>query len=89
MLWLIPRSAEYLHWLLLDTVMRAKLWFYTSTDMGTVINRLVYLLLIHKGFGKCWCQKRLTRCFNGEQVQPRHDAHQPDAPNDHIPTDYM
>ncbi|GJN69634.1 hypothetical protein PLICBS_003684 [Purpureocillium lilacinum] len=36
---LVPTSAENLHWLLLDTVMKAKLSFLTSTDAGLLLNR--------------------------------------------------
>ncbi|KAM0816280.1 putative ABC transporter FUM19 [Seiridium cardinale] len=35
----IPKSAKYLHWLLLDAVARAPLWYFTTTDSGTILNR--------------------------------------------------
>ncbi|KAK9420894.1 putative ABC transporter FUM19 [Seiridium unicorne] len=35
----IPKSAKYLHWLLLDAVVRAPLWYFTTTDSGTILNR--------------------------------------------------
>ncbi len=35
----IPKSAKYLHWLLLDAVVRAPLWYFTTTDSGTIPNR--------------------------------------------------
>ncbi|KAK6086081.1 ABC multidrug transporter [Seiridium cupressi] len=35
----IPKSAKYLHWLLLDAVVRASLWYFTITDSGTILNR--------------------------------------------------
>ncbi|KJZ71929.1 hypothetical protein HIM_08685 [Hirsutella minnesotensis 3608] len=36
---LVPKSAESLHWMLLDRVMRATLCFLTSTDSGSLVNR--------------------------------------------------
>lgn len=35
----IPKSARYLHWLLLKSVMQAPFSFFTSTDHGTILNR--------------------------------------------------
>lgn len=39
---MMPRSCAILHERLLNTVMRAPLSFFTSTDTGTTTNRLVY-----------------------------------------------
>lgn len=39
LLHMVPKSAEVLHERLLNTVMRAPLSFFTSTDTGTIINR--------------------------------------------------
>lgn len=36
---IIPKSATHLHWLLLDAVMKAPLWFFTTTDSGVTLNR--------------------------------------------------
>ncbi|KAM4067250.1 ABC transporter [Hirsutella rhossiliensis] len=36
---LVPKSAENLHHMPLDSVMDATLWFLTSTDSGTLLNR--------------------------------------------------
>lgn len=36
---IIPKSAKYLHWLLLDVVVKAPLWYLTSTDSGVILNR--------------------------------------------------
>jgi hypothetical protein len=38
---MVPRSANVLHARLLHTVMDAPLYFFTSTDTGTTINRSV------------------------------------------------
>lgn len=35
----VPRSAQHLHWLLLKSVSRAPLWFFTTTDSSTLLNR--------------------------------------------------
>ncbi|KND91880.1 Multidrug resistance-associated protein 1 [Tolypocladium ophioglossoides CBS 100239] len=35
----IPKSAQALHWTLLETVMRAPLSFFVSTDSGDLVNR--------------------------------------------------
>ncbi|PNY23537.1 ABC transporter [Tolypocladium capitatum] len=35
----IPKSAQALHWTLLETVMRAPLSFFASTDSGDLVNR--------------------------------------------------
>lgn len=35
----IPRSATHLHWQLLDSVMNAPLWFFTTVDSGVTLNR--------------------------------------------------
>ena len=35
----IPKSAVHLHWLLLDAVVKAPLWFFTTTDSGVTLNR--------------------------------------------------
>lgn len=35
----IPRSATQLHWQLLDSVMNAPLWFFTTVDSGVTLNR--------------------------------------------------
>ncbi|KAH8203470.1 hypothetical protein TruAng_002341 [Truncatella angustata] len=35
----IPKSAKYLHWLLLDAVVKAPLWYFTTTDSGVILNR--------------------------------------------------
>ncbi|KAH8804690.1 ABC transporter-like protein [Xylogone sp. PMI_703] len=39
MISVIPKSAEYLHLLLLKSVMRAPLSFFSMTDSGTLLNR--------------------------------------------------
>lgn len=36
---IIPKSAKHLHWLLLDAVIKAPLWYFTTTDSGVVLNR--------------------------------------------------
>lgn len=36
---MIPRSAKVLHAELLDTVMAARLTFFTTTDAGSITNR--------------------------------------------------
>ncbi|KAJ5401745.1 ABC transporter integral membrane type 1 [Penicillium crustosum] len=36
---LMPKSAARLHWLLLDTTMRAPLSFFSATDSGVTLNR--------------------------------------------------
>ncbi|ETS85549.1 hypothetical protein PFICI_03574 [Pestalotiopsis fici W106-1] len=36
---IIPKSAKHLHWLLLDTVAKAPLWYFTTTDSGIILNR--------------------------------------------------
>ncbi|KAF8849622.1 putative multidrug resistance protein MDR [Acephala macrosclerotiorum] len=36
---IIPKSATHLHWLLLDAVLKAPLWFFTTTDSGITLNR--------------------------------------------------
>lgn len=36
---LIPKSAKHLHWLLLDAVVKAPLWYFTTTDSGVILNR--------------------------------------------------
>ncbi|KAL3963237.1 hypothetical protein ACCO45_000241, partial [Purpureocillium lilacinum] len=38
-LFVIPRSGVYIHQLLLDSYLRAPLWFLTQTDTGSVLNR--------------------------------------------------
>ncbi|GJN76137.1 hypothetical protein PLICBS_010249 [Purpureocillium lilacinum] len=35
----VPKSAQHLHWLLLEAVLAAPLWFFTSTDTSSVLNR--------------------------------------------------
>ncbi|UNI24992.1 hypothetical protein JDV02_010703 [Purpureocillium takamizusanense] len=35
----VPKSAQHLHWLLLQAVLAAPLWFFTSTDTSSVLNR--------------------------------------------------
>lgn len=35
----VPRSAQHLHWLLLQRVFEAPLWFFTTTDSSTILNR--------------------------------------------------
>ncbi|KND86291.1 ATP-binding cassette sub-family C member 9 [Tolypocladium ophioglossoides CBS 100239] len=39
MIIVIPKSAQHLHRLLLDGVLRAPLWFFTTTDLSTILNR--------------------------------------------------
>ena len=39
LIFIVPKSAEILHKRLLDTVMAAPLSFFTSTDVGTTLNR--------------------------------------------------
>ncbi|KAI0126126.1 putative ABC multidrug transporter [Xylariales sp. AK1849] len=39
MIIVVPKSAQNLHWLLLEAVMRAPLWFFTSMDTSTLLNR--------------------------------------------------
>ncbi|KAF4511732.1 hypothetical protein G6O67_003504 [Ophiocordyceps sinensis] len=39
MIVVVPKSAQHLHWLLVDAVFKAPLWFFTSTDVSTVLNR--------------------------------------------------
>jgi ATP-binding cassette subfamily C (CFTR/MRP) protein 1 len=39
MIVVIPKSAVHLHWLLLDAVIKAPLWFFTTTDSGVTLNR--------------------------------------------------
>lgn len=38
-LFVIPRSGVYIHQLLLDSYLRAPLWFLTHTDTGSMLNR--------------------------------------------------
>lgn len=35
----VPRSAQHLHWLLLKSVVKAPLCFFTTTDSSTLLNR--------------------------------------------------
>lgn len=35
----VPKSAQHLHWLLLNSVAKAPLWFFTTTDSSTILNR--------------------------------------------------
>ncbi|EQB45813.1 ABC transporter [Colletotrichum gloeosporioides Cg-14] len=35
----IPHSASRLHWQLLDSVLKAPLWFFTTVDSGVTLNR--------------------------------------------------
>lgn len=35
----VPKSAQHLHWLLLKSVIQAPLWFFTTTDSSTLLNR--------------------------------------------------
>ncbi|KAL3417375.1 ABC multidrug transporter, partial [Phlyctema vagabunda] len=39
MLVIVPKSAQSLHWLFLESVMMAPLWFFTTTDSGVTLNR--------------------------------------------------
>ncbi|MCJ1377074.1 hypothetical protein MMC17_000164 [Xylographa soralifera] len=39
LVWIAPRSARKLHWVLLRTVMRARQSFFTETDTGITLNR--------------------------------------------------
>ncbi|ETS74059.1 hypothetical protein PFICI_13925 [Pestalotiopsis fici W106-1] len=39
MLVIVPKSAQHLHWLFLESVMKAPLWFFTTTDSGVTLNR--------------------------------------------------
>lgn len=36
---LIPKSAKHLHWLLLDAVAKAPLWYFATTDSGVILDR--------------------------------------------------
>ncbi|KAF2995600.1 hypothetical protein E8E14_000809 [Neopestalotiopsis sp. 37M] len=36
---MIPKSAKHLHWLLLEAVVEAPLWYFTTTDNGVILNR--------------------------------------------------
>lgn len=36
---MIPKSAKHLHWLLLEAVVKAPLWYFTTTDNGVILNR--------------------------------------------------
>ncbi|KAK1958778.1 ABC multidrug transporter [Colletotrichum sublineola] len=36
---IIPHSAARLHWKLLDSVLKAPLWFFTTVDSGVTLNR--------------------------------------------------
>ncbi|KAI1857175.1 uncharacterized protein JN550_013412 [Neoarthrinium moseri] len=39
MLVIVPKSSQHLHWLFLNSVMKAPLWFFTTTDSGVTLNR--------------------------------------------------
>ncbi|KAF6835949.1 ABC multidrug transporter [Colletotrichum plurivorum] len=39
MLKIVPESAQNLHWLFLEAVIRAPLWFFTTTDSGVTLNK--------------------------------------------------
>jgi hypothetical protein len=41
MIIVVPKSAQHLHWLLLEAVFNAPLWFFTTVDTSTILNRYV------------------------------------------------